>query len=197
MNRFKGLLLGVAFMALPAIAQAQTLNFDDQSVGGCSPGYVGLGNYQGFTWGNFYVLDGTCPQYAGLGYQTGVVSSPNVGFNGFGSTAQMSSATPFTFSSVYATSAFGNSSQTFNGYLGSTLMDTWTGALAVSGPQFLTFNWVGIDRLEFVGNGTQVVLDNLTVNGATVTPEPATLVLLATGLAGIGGIVRRRRQKNS
>jgi hypothetical protein len=38
------------------------------------------------------------------------------------------------------------------------------------------------------------VFDDLTVSN--VTPEPQTLLLLATGLAGIGAVIRRRRQKD-
>jgi PEP-CTERM motif len=44
------------------------------------------------------------------------------------------------------------------------------------------------------GNGdSRVSLDNIGVEGRTApTPEPASLVLLASGLVGIGGVVRRR-----
>lgn len=62
-----------------------------------------------------------------------------------------------------------------------------------------TISWTGaaFDRaeLEYGSVGLAIVVDDVTFNNnAIATPEPASLALLATGLVGIGGVVRRRRR---
>jgi hypothetical protein len=64
-------------------------------------------------------------------------------------------------------------------------------------------NFIGIDRgvsdvggITLIGGPDSFTLDDFTSGGATTTvPEPATLVLLATGLAGFGAM-RWRRQSD-
>jgi hypothetical protein len=51
--------------------------------------------------------------------------------------------------------------------------------------------WLFTDEVEF-GSLPPVALDE--VSDARVTPEPASVVLFASGLIAIGGIARRRRQ---
>ena len=191
-------------MALPAIAQAQLINFDD--IGACGTASVPL-LYHGFTWNNFFVYQSSCAPASG--YANGVVSTPNVAYNGYGNLASVSSLNPFTFTSVYMTAAWNNGlTVTVNGYDASNnVIDNTSFVLSTLGPTNEVFNWTGVYSVDFIGSGgvnpgysgsgTHIAFDNMLMNNATVTPEPATLVLLATGLAGIGGIVRRRRQKNS
>jgi len=196
MNRLKGIVLGVAFMALPAIASAQTTIKFDTGLGDLAQIPNG---YAGFNWSNFWALNGLTYYGNPSGYQTGVVSPSFIAYNGYAEQASVSSMStnPFTFNSVYATAAWNTENVTFNGWLGGNLLYTDTFGILTSGPVFHTFNWGLVDRVDMVSDGgSQVAIDNLTVNGATVTPEPATLLLLATGLTGIGALMRRR-QKNS
>ena len=206
MNRLKGAVLGLAFMALPAIAQAQLITFDD-AMTGC--GSTGLSNgYQGFNWNNFYVLNATPGCYQASGYTNGIVSSPNVAYNSYANPASVSLAGSFTFNSVYMTAAWNDGLNVFvQGFVGVNPVYSQLLVINTNGPTLFAPNWTGVDEVLFTssggtphgysGGGTHIAFDNMLMNNATVTPEPATLLLLATGLAGIGGIVRRRHQKNS
>lgn len=49
-------------------------------------------------------------------------------------------------------------------------------------------------KLGFNNDPNLTVYDNFEL-GATVTPEPATLILLGSGLAGVGGALARRRRR--
>jgi hypothetical protein len=222
MKRLKAAVLGVVLMALPAIAQAQTINFDDLNTSPSATNPIcpvpQLPNgYHGFNWNNFYVLKGSryFDPFLNLntycivpgGFRNGVVSSPNVAFNGFGAPASVSSTNPFTFNSVYMTAGWNDGLNVLvQGFLGASLRYSQSLVLNTYTPRLFAPNWAGVDKVLFtssggtnpgyIGFGEHVVFDNMTMSPAVI-PEPATLLLLGTGLGltGIGVAIRRRRRK--
>ena len=174
-------------IAVSAPASAAVLSFDDISASG-----VPVQNgYQGFNWTDVYVINGA---NRGDGYAAGVVSAPNVIYNGFGNLATVSSANGFTLGSAFFTAAFVDQAVTVIGYNGSTQVFSDTFNTLRSGPTFHSFNSSSITSFTFrAGNGNQVVIDNLTLNAGAV-PETATWGMMIAGFGLMGASMRYRRR---
>jgi hypothetical protein len=164
------------------------LTFDDLSPGS---DYSLIPNgYGGLQWNNFGVIaGGGQPLYSG--YWNGMVTSPNVAFIPYGAPASITSTTPFDLTSAYLAAAWQNGMQLeVKGLVGDTVAYDNTYTLGISAPTFVQFNYLGVDRVDFLcvsAYTQQLVMDNLIVT----VPEPS---VFAFGIFGVmGALVLRRR----
>jgi hypothetical protein len=174
-----GLLL--TFMACAAMASAsQLLTFDDLSTSCYDPITNG---YAGFNWTNVWVANGVC---LGVGYLNGTISSPNVAFNGYGEDASFNVVSgTFSLTSAYVTSVNG-SSITVMGYNGSTLV--YNKAYPVNGaaPTFITFGYDDITEVYITGG--KFALDNITINGSSLTITPVGTSIVVSWPTNVTGL---------
>ena len=141
--------------------QGTIITFDDRPADISVPIENG---YAGLNWNDFYVINsGDLP---GTGYETGVVTQPNAAYNGWANPASFNSANLFTLTSGDFTAAWYDERVTVNGVLNGVVEDTATFNINTQSPTLETFNWSGINEVDFTSNGgSQFVLDNLTLNG--------------------------------
>lgn len=86
----------------------------------------------------------------------------------------------------------------FSLFLNNALVHTSQSIVLTSTPTFLNSGYTGlVDRVQVNSRPGFFVMDDVSYGSATVTPEPISMTLLGTGLAGIAAARRRRRQNAS
>jgi len=193
--------------ALP-IAGQTLITFDDISIP--TNDFTTLtsitNGYQGLNWSNCFAAN--VPYQTSLfgvtnGANYGMISPPNIAFNGSGNPAEIdSSGTNFNFLSVYLTGIWNNNLNIeVEGFGGTNLLYDQSVVASATSPTLFTFNYLGIDRLTFDsfggepagfsgGSGEQFAMDNLSVE---FIPEPASFLLAALGGVSLVAFLRRKR----
>jgi hypothetical protein len=195
-----GWLVGLA----PA-TRAEIITFDDISAP--TTGMAIPNGYQGLHWINFDVIKTTAAP--GSEFAHGMVSTPNVAFNGEGASAKILSSTLFDLNSGFFTGAFRDGLTIHaKGWRLGTLEYQTTFKVNSGGPTFEQLNFLGVDRVMFVssggkpnkdrhGTGEHFIVDNLDINtGIHIqgqsAPEPSTLTLFLVGAILTGAYSWRR-----
>ena len=192
----RGLLgaLGFVLVATASPARAQIVNFDALPCGTFGAPATIPDGYAGLVWAGWRCYDVTTAAVPAE-LVAARTSGTNIAMNRSGSGATITGPAPFTLFSARVTD-FGNSTYDFEGWLGATKLYTWT--VTAPGPATLiTFNFIGIDKVVLTrtaGGGLFAFDDFNSATPVALMPEPASIVLLASGLLGNGFVVRRRRQ---
>ena len=211
MKKILLILAGSFFLVATGNAYADVITFDDLPpidpvMGGDVPN-----GYAGFNWNNFGYL-GRGP-FAESGYINGLVSAPFAGLNSFANPASFTTTddSAFTLTSLFLTAAWHDGLNVeIIGSRNGTVLDAQNFIVSPTGPTLETLDWSGIDTVSISTSGgtidpnyefeildvedTQVVIDDITINGLDSTPavpEPSTFVLLGTGILGLVGVRRK------
>lgn len=177
-----------ACLSLPGALHAQVIDFENSGVsaGGILFG-VPTNGYFGFNWTYGPANGGVFAQpYANVTHaqSSGIVA---LFFNDW---VKMSRATAFSVASVNL-SSYQNSHQiTVEGWLGGVQQYTTTITGSTTTAPLYTLNYNNIDEFRLSTDQATSFADDITLS---TVPEPASLVLMASGLFAVGLVVRRRR----
>ncbi|MBI2411761.1 MAG: PEP-CTERM sorting domain-containing protein [Deltaproteobacteria bacterium] len=200
--------LGVAAMfvfGISGTASAATLDFELGLTGSTFGDLNALdASYGGFTWdSNYYIV--TQDYYNTIyGNLSTFVSGNEAAFNGDGVLTVTTTGAPVDLTGAWFQGwgvyngfySYTATSVTVEGFLGATSVGTASMSLSPSSFSYLSFNFgspVDSFTVTSSGSGTWWLMDDLSYNAASV-PEPSTLLLLGSGMAGLG-LMRLRKRK--
>ncbi|CAM8376827.1 autotransporter outer membrane beta-barrel domain-containing protein [Candidatus Methylopumilus planktonicus] len=181
----------VSTLAFASNANALLINFD--SVDNTLSNTSIPNGYSNLNWNNFYSKNGLVNGY-NAGYMTGVVSSPNIAYNGYGSPAYIMSSNLFNLTSGYFTGAWNNDLQlTVTGFTdesGTIQKYSSIYTLQTTAQSKIVFNWTGIRRILFsssggvgtTNDGTHFALDDLCIDCFSVADTQSSMRYQASQL---------------
>ncbi len=131
-------------------------------------------------WENFHYLNAIDTIEPPSGYQKGLISPPNVIYNGSGRPASIVGVVPFDLLSAYVTAAWRDNLALYAaGSLAGKTNFTLTTNLSTTTPLLLQFGFFGVDRVDFTTSGgtnsDQFVMDNVLIVPHWSAPTPPTL----------------------
>lgn len=191
----------LAVIGVAGMANATLLTFEDDP-DPFPPGYNGLNwdsNLRTSNSSSYMAWGNTYPPPSGI----------YVVANNRALSVTITSALDFDFNGAYF-AAFGedntavswtSTAVTVEGYNNGTWVDSVTMALRADAFTWLQADLYGVDELRILstpqagGGGTWWLMDNFTFNEAAPVPEPATMLLFGTGLAGFTAMWRCKRQQ--
>lgn len=192
----KNLLVAAIVSLFVSCGQAYVLDFEDLYPGKGYPDYLPE-YYHGFKVNNLFGMpkDG----YTGSGFDLGTIGYISV--TGWGNPSSLSKTTLFSFDRAYVTAAWTTGQNvTFEGWREGNKVHSTTLITSFDQPAWYDFGFSNIDTLwinpgthETYPNFNHICIDNMTFDSVNPVPEPASMFLLGTGIIGLLGLRRIRR----
>lgn len=183
--------------ACAASAQASVINFDDISNPGCctfpAAGYAGFDWNGGMGTQSWVFADAGSTVFSG----TNAHSGSNFAWSNGGTSLDLTrdGGGTFDFTSMWARTGWTSSGYTVTGWLNGAVV----GSQHVATTQdyaFASFDLVGVDDVTIVGDGGNLLVDDMTVSTTAAVPEPSEIALMLAGLGGLAAVARRRSSRS-